>query len=130
MPNEIIAVGIDGSPRSHDALAFALTEAELRDASVLLVTSWPRADDLDGPRRAEEIQREALSAHPDPKQPISRQCSPGRPEDVLVRASEDAALVVLGSHGTESLRRSALGTVSEYVARMASCPVVVVPSPA
>jgi hypothetical protein len=36
-------------------------------------------------------------------------------------------LLVVGSHGTTSLRHAMLGSVSEACARMANCPVVVLP---
>lgn len=49
---------------------------------------------------------------------------------MLVAASEDADLVVMGSRGWGSLKRVALGSTSDHLVHHAACPVVVVPRPA
>lgn len=51
----------------------------------------------------------------------------GRPASVLTGASEDAGLVVVGSHGRSGMRRFMLGSVSAEVLHTASCPVAVIP---
>jgi nucleotide-binding universal stress UspA family protein len=53
----------------------------------------------------------------------------GRPEHVLVDASARATLLVVGAHGVRSIQHAALGSISEYTARLAYCPVVVIPAP-
>jgi nucleotide-binding universal stress UspA family protein len=57
----------------------------------------------------------------------------GEPGPAIVEAavSEEADLVVVGTHGRGSLGRLLIGSVSEYVVRNAPCPVLVVrPGPA
>lgn len=129
MPDELIVVGLDGSDRSHDALRFAVAEAALRQGSVEVITTW-REGDQDTREKAEQIQEQArngvLAGHSGP--PVAFQIIAGRPEEVLVNASTRASLVVIGAHGVQSIRRAALGSISEYVARLASCPVVVLPA--
>lgn len=47
-----------------------------------------------------------------------------------VAAEWHADLIVLGSHGKKGLRKFLLGSVAEYVARHASCSVLIVRTPA
>jgi nucleotide-binding universal stress UspA family protein len=58
---------------------------------------------------------------------VSRQVIEGSPAELLIYFSGRAQLMVLGSHSTESIRHSALGSVGEACVRLAECPVVVVP---
>lgn len=128
-PTAYLVVGLDGSERSHDALGFALEEARLRQATVRVLTTW----DGGGESRAqsEQIQQEArtkvLGDH-DGNPPVEFDLVEGRPEVVLVNESARAVMLVIGAHGVQSIRRAALGSISEYVARMATCPVVVIPA--
>lgn len=132
MPNELIVVGLDGTDRSHDALRFAITEARLRGGSVEAITAWHDGQGTEGLERAEGIQEEARTAvlgDQDGEPPVSFQVVAGRPEHVLVDASSRATLLVVGAHGVRSIRHTALGSISEYTARLAYCPVVVIPAP-
>jgi nucleotide-binding universal stress UspA family protein len=52
----------------------------------------------------------------------------GLPAAELIEASQDAELVVVGSHGAGRLRRLMLGSVSAQVSQHARCPVVVIPA--
>lgn len=132
MPNELLVVGMDGSERSHDALRFAIDEARLRGGSVEVITTWHEDQGVDGLEKAKRIQEQArttvLGDH-DGEPPVSFQVVAGRPEHVLVDASSRATLLVVGSHGVQSIRHAALGSISEYTARLAYCPVVVIPAP-
>ena len=53
----------------------------------------------------------------------------GDARDVLVKASEHAALLVVGSRGAGPVREVLLGSVSSYCVHHAICPVVVVRAP-
>jgi nucleotide-binding universal stress UspA family protein len=50
----------------------------------------------------------------------------GKPRDVLVRHSAHADLLVLGARGRGSLAAMLLGSVSDYCAQHAHCPVMIV----
>jgi nucleotide-binding universal stress UspA family protein len=52
----------------------------------------------------------------------------GEPVDQLLDQSAAAELLVVGRHGTSGLVHSALGGVGDTCARLATCPVVIVPS--
>lgn len=130
----VIVVGVDGSPGSLRAMRWAIGEARLRGSAIEAVTVWrPNSHGAGTPRAAEDLQlrvvREAV-AELSPEPLISEEIEMGAPEEVLVRRSERASLLVIGSHGVGSARHAALGSTSEYCSRMASCPVVVLPMPA
>jgi nucleotide-binding universal stress UspA family protein len=132
MPNELLVVGLDGTDRSHDALRFAIAEARLRGGSVEIITAWKEEQGADGLEKAQQIQEQARAAvlgDHDGEPPVSFQVVAGRPEHVLVDASSRATLLVVGAHGVRSIRHTALGSISEYTARLAYCPVVVIPAP-
>ncbi|MGW1680229.1 universal stress protein [Saccharopolyspora sp. NPDC002376] len=50
---------------------------------------------------------------------------PGEAADALLREGQDAALVVVGSHGRGLIRRTLLGSVSHAVVNRAQCSVAV-----
>lgn len=50
------------------------------------------------------------------------------PAEVLIEASEDADLLVLGSRGTGGFPRLLMGLVSSQLTHHAHCPVVIVPA--
>ena len=143
-----IVVGVDGSPVSADALRWAAAEARLRGARLQVVHAWtfipPTAigdpgliavpsGDLVGQLDAEEasagagldaVIAEALG--PTPDVPLESTLVEGDAGDVLVAASRDADLVVVGSHGRSGFRAALVGSVSRHVVDHAECAVVVV----
>jgi len=137
----MIVVGVDGSEGSRRALRWAFAEALLRRCGVEVITAWPSrgtsghlsADEATEQRRkAAELQRHAIDGvRREVETPPATSCEVVRGDviDVLVRASERADLLVVGSHGISSLRHAGLGSVSEACVRLAECPSVVVPAP-
>jgi len=139
MSTSVIVVGIDGSDGSRRALRWAMTEASVRKGTVEVVTAWPsrdlvaKAEFLDAgeaQRTAAALQQrvidEELEHFANP--PIlSYQVVHGDPVEALLLASANADLLVVGSHNTSSIAHVMLGSVSEACARMAECPVVVLP---
>lgn len=126
-----ILVGSDGSTGSKRALEWAAEEAVLRDAEVqVVIVVDPDQSSVTSRARADEAQRmveeaaSGLAGRPS----ITTRVETGAPVDVLTMLSEQADLLVLGSHGTSSLIHSALGSVSDACARLAACPVVVLPA--
>jgi nucleotide-binding universal stress UspA family protein len=61
---------------------------------------------------------------------VIRTVLPGSAAPTLVEVSEDAALLVVGSHGRTGWRKLMLGSVADAVVQHATCPVVVVRLPA
>jgi nucleotide-binding universal stress UspA family protein len=104
-----IVVGIDGSPESALAAAVAFSLGERFGAQV-----WPVAS-----TSGKEIDLDAVRAIATGVVLDKR-----RPVDVLVTASRDSNLLVVGSRGLHGL--AALGSVSERVAHRAACSVLVV----
>jgi nucleotide-binding universal stress UspA family protein len=138
-----IIVGIDGSDHSQRALEWAVHEAAIRDAPLTVITVYqavaglwggpmlyPQDSGLSARARedAEEATEKAM-ANAGGARPASvtvREIR-GIPAEELVRASEDADMVVVGSRGTGGFARLLLGSVSSQVVHHAHCPVVVVP---
>jgi nucleotide-binding universal stress UspA family protein len=60
---------------------------------------------------------------------VQRTVLPGGPSVTLVEVSDDADMLVVGSHGRSGLSRLMLGSVAMACVNHASCPVVVVRSP-
>ena len=107
-----IVVGIDGSPESAAALAAASTLHDRLGGTLsqLVATGGKRVDPA-----------AVSAAHPAVEE------ARGKPVDVLVKASHDVDLLVIGSRGKHGVR--ALGSVSERVAHQARCSVLVVRQP-
>jgi len=138
----MIVVGVDGSKCSHSALRFALEEARIRKARLRVVVVWhvplaaygagwapppPRLTE-DSEAAAKEVLEEALGAVKEDGgsveiEPVVRE---GQPANVLVEASADAELLVVGSRGRGGFRELMLGSVSQQCAHHARCPVTIV----
>jgi nucleotide-binding universal stress UspA family protein len=124
---EMIVVGVDGSDGGRRALLFALREAQLRHCSVEAVRVARSEDDValsDYELWADIVaMRQQLPGAPG----VSLRVFVGDPAEILIERSETAVLLVVGSHGTNSLIHSAMGSVSNACAQLAHCPVVVLP---
>ncbi len=140
-PGRDILVGVDASPKGADALAFAYEEASLREVGITALHAYrfpasgepgdmlPLVYD-DKTLRAEEDEAiaEALAGFADryPDVRVNREVVRDRPAHALVRASESASLVVVGSRGRGGFTGLLLGSVSQALLRHAACPVAVV----
>jgi len=134
----IVVVGVDGSAASDEALRCAHEEARLRGALLRVVLAWSYLDQPGGrdfdPHFSEDDARAVLDdiirrviGTTDVKVVHRVVCD--RPGPALVSESDDADVVVVGTHGKGWIRGIVLGSVSQYVLHNASCPVIVVPSP-
>lgn len=138
-----IVVGVDGSEASIAALYWAndLATAQ-RLASLHVVTAWIHDAMLDDDSvsknlaeagKAHREQLEALVAKTlgdRPGCPITCEAIEGDPADVLVKAAQDATMLVLGSHGAGKLLHLLVGSVSGACLRHATCAVTIIPPPA
>jgi nucleotide-binding universal stress UspA family protein len=134
-----VVVGVDGSDVSSAALAWATRFASLesRPLSVVHACGLPAAmtdfeDLLASERGLRSIGRkitaeaEAEARLNDPGLAVSSTVVMGSPGNVMVEASETAALVVVGARGRGAIASVLLGSVSGQVTREGHCPVVVV----
>ncbi|MET8764273.1 universal stress protein [Lentzea sp. NPDC004782] len=135
-----VVVGVDGSPAARAALRWAVEDAGRRGCRVDAVWAWhPDYGGMIGPLPAEVVQamspqaleaaaRKALDAAVEGFEgaDIRPVLVEGDARDVLVKASEEAELLVVGNRGHGTLVGAILGSVSAHCVHHASCPVVVV----
>ena len=133
----LIVVGMDGSAGSREALQWAVAHAELSGAAVQAVMAWqlpevysmaPRDYEADARHELQTAIENALG--PDQRSHVPSQVVAGRPGHVLVDASRNAQLLVVGSHGHGELIGKFIDSVSAHCVYHAGCPVVVVRHPA
>jgi nucleotide-binding universal stress UspA family protein len=134
-PAPRVVVGVDGTT-SAAALDLAVSAAAQRGLPVIAVHAWTpdRPADLEGSCGPVELSEAGARAVLDRAvagcAPCGLRLEPrlvcGDPVTALVRESEGAALVVVGSRGRGTVRATAFGSVSRAVARRVRCPVVVV----
>ncbi len=149
-----VIVGVDGSAGSMEALRWALAEARLREAPLLVVHAWSYtyADGTGGGysamggfgsfsalgvdvgdlhRAAGELVQNAIDnvARGTEGVEIQRRVVQGNAADVLVDAAGPDDLLVVGSRGYGGFTGLLLGSVSQRCVHRAACPVVVVHAP-
>ncbi len=139
-----IVVGIDGSQGARRALEWAVAEASLRDAHLVVVHAWlePAAVAVGSvitaggvepeifEQTAERTMADVLGAVDTTALPqgIERHVVAGAPARALLDAAKDADLLVVGSRGLGGFSGLLLGSVSQQVAHHATCPVVIIPT--
>lgn len=139
---ELVVVGVDGSPASAMAMAWAARYARAMGATVRAVLAWHYpaaagpapigvapaavAGDIEQARR-EDLDKAIAATFGDPP---SVQVEPkvvyGHPSQVLIDESRDADLLVVGSRGHGGFTGMLLGSVSTHCVTHAACPVTVV----
>jgi nucleotide-binding universal stress UspA family protein len=119
-----IVVGLDGSPHSMTAFRWACAEAQRRTLPLRVVTVAPPVADLDAVTGAVAAQ---LRAHPDAE--ITLVTRAGEPGEALLEESVGCEALVLGQHGSATIRRRlpSLGSVSRWCVAHLTDPVVIVP---
>ena len=137
-----VVVGYDGSEHSNIAVDWAAAEAVSRGLPLTLVaaTTIPlegmrfggsvlSPDAIDDLLERLNVATEARAAESRAAHPgldIRVKVALGSPASVLVEASANADLVVLGSRGMGGFRGLLVGSVGVQVASSAACPVVVI----
>ena len=138
-----IIVGLDGSGHSQLALEWAMKEAAIRHTSLTVLTvdqavaGYYRGVAVDpaGPVRtaearqaAEEETDKALAGLEGPRpESVVVTAVHGFPVEELIKAADDADMIVLGSRGAGGFTRLLMGSVAGQVAQHAHCPVLIVP---
>ena len=133
-----IVVGLDASEDSLRALRWALDEAELREAELELVHSYPTPELVALPAvvtlpsdeqlrfAAEDIITEALERVGGPRGVhVTMVARPGGAATVLCEVAEGADLLVVGARGLGGFRGLLLGSVTHQVVAHSPCPVLV-----
>jgi nucleotide-binding universal stress UspA family protein len=140
-----IVVGIDGSHNASHALEWAMTEAAVRKAPLTVITVnsvpasyWTGAPvELPGDHdRVAEIRKTAEAAVAQcaeglgagRPESVTVNAMSGFPAKVLIDASSDADLIVVGTRGGGGFAPLVVGSVCNQVVHHAHCPVVVVPA--
>lgn len=136
-----VVVGVDGSPVSEHAIAFAAAEADLLREPLIAVNVWtpisaPRNSLMVMPQAYREGMEQGAhetlglslaglrSRYPDLE--IQQRVVEGFPSSVISGLAQTARLVVVGSHGRGAVRRFLLGSVShEVIQRLATVTAVV-----
>jgi nucleotide-binding universal stress UspA family protein len=133
----LIVVGVDGSESSIDALRWAGDQARLTGASVKVVATWEYPSSFgwapawppdwdpggDAQKALAQVVDEIFGS--DSGLDVRQEVIEGPPAPALVHASEKADLLVVGSRGHGEFAGMLLGSVSEFCATHASCPVVI-----
>lgn len=133
-----IVVGVDGSDRSKDALRWAAQQAELTGATLEAIAVWhdpgvsglaaanPR--ELGLSKLAEQTLAHAVDEVFGADHPawLRTRVVEGHAAQVLVDASADADLLVVGSHGHGRFVSALLGPVSTHCVHHARCPITVI----
>ncbi|OBG69356.1 MULTISPECIES: universal stress protein [unclassified Mycobacterium] len=131
-----VVLGIDGSPASEAATALAFDEASRRGVGLVALHVWSDVgvfpilgmDWHDREKEAQEILAERLAGWQErhPEVHVERKLFCDKPSEWLLKESEHAQLVVVGSRGRGGFPGMLLGSVSSAVAQSARVPVVVV----
>lgn len=133
-----VVAAFDGSQYAAAALRWAARYAALTGAELQPVIAWRWPTDYGGPMPvqadydpqgyARQVLEDALgpirSDHPDLKiEPVVAQ---GPPAPALIKLSEQAELLVVGTRGHGGFMGMVIGSVSQHCVTHAHCSVVVV----
>jgi nucleotide-binding universal stress UspA family protein len=148
MSEQVVVVGVDGSPGSYTALRWALghvgrTGGQLRAVRCFRPVSMPRWEaevtgkpvpasaeqQVQAQRELDQVVEAALLRVTSQAAPVAvqRRVVHGLAGPALVAEAGGAALLVVGSHGYRRFHKLIHGSVNAYCIRHASCPVLVIP---
>jgi nucleotide-binding universal stress UspA family protein len=136
-----VVVGVDGSPASEAAIAFAFEAASTREVPLTAVMTWTDflVDSAYNQSRlaidwaqVEEDERRLLAQrlagwqekYPDVR--VDRVVLRDRPVRALLRLAENAQLLVVGTHGKGGFSGMLLGSTSQALVYHSPCPLAVV----
>ncbi|HPU13945.1 MAG TPA: universal stress protein [Aeromicrobium sp.] len=142
MSTNRIVVGLDDSPAGRAALAWAAAEAELRGAELKIFHVWQidmsiamaateipwKIYEDDARTSAATLLEETIGSVDAAGNPRAVEVVQGAPGPVLVEASRDADLLVVGTQVHTGISRVLFGSVSHYCLTHAASAVVAVPA--
>jgi nucleotide-binding universal stress UspA family protein len=138
-----IIVGVDGSVHSRKALEYAAKEAVAHHTSLTVLTVHQAVRDVygsvanygDDPSLTEKARQaaqaetdEVLASLSERPESVTVTAVHGLPADELVKASDGADMLVMGSRGAGGFARLVLGSVATQTSHHANCPVLIVPA--
>lgn len=132
-----IVVGCDGSESSDRAVAWAADQSQRCGLDLEVLHAWEhphrvtqssahRGADIAQVDAATVVERAVNLARVRSAGVVTQLLVEDSAEHELLRASDNAALIVVGSRGRSGFRSMVLGSVTLAVTARASCPVVVV----
>jgi nucleotide-binding universal stress UspA family protein len=137
-----IFVGVDGSTHSRTALDWAMREAGIRRAPLTVITvhevaasGWGGSLEFPADEVLREEEKKAVQEMVNKAAAQLGDAAPtnttvqaliGQPATLLIEASKDADLLVVGSRGSGGFARLLLGSVSTQLAEHAQVPVTIV----
>lgn len=134
-----VVAGVDGTPQSLRAVAWAAAAAARRHAPLRVVNAFGIPDAFTGEtippqdwlgarrRESEAVVREAVEvAGKQPELVTERESTAEAPIPLLLRLSEDARLMVVGSAGRGVLGDLLIGSAALALTARARCPVAVI----
>jgi len=138
-----IVVGIDGSAESKAVLSAAFDEAAVRNARLDVIhvlyvhsaaegvpdrTAALAVAKSDANDSITELLADAVSQYPQVK--VRTDFPAGYPAEILINASTEASMLVMGSHGVGGFADMRLGSIAHAVVHHARCPVMLLRRPA
>jgi nucleotide-binding universal stress UspA family protein len=132
-----VVVGVDGSASSLEAVGWAGDYAASTGASIELVAAWawpqsygwaiPLPEGFDPAADARRVLSESSASLREghPALSVKTTAVEGHPAQVLVEISRGASLLVVGSRGHGEFSGMLIGSVSEFCAARAHCPVLI-----
>jgi nucleotide-binding universal stress UspA family protein len=136
-PTGRIVVGIDGSPESKTVLSMAFDEASVRKIGLdVLRVVYVHSEAEGVPNRAAALATarseasESMThlladvAHQYPDVDVRTQLPVGYPAEILIKASSQASMLVMGSHGAGGFADMGLGSIAHALVQHARCPLL------
>ncbi len=129
-PPARIVVGVDGSEASQRALAWAVSQARLTNATLVPLSVMSAGDHSHRNTAMASLRAAAEAAGSEvPRSvPVQPEVRTGQPARALIAAAAEAALLVIGPTGRGGLASMLLGSTTSQVVGQATRPVVVVRS--
>ena len=131
-----VLLGVDGSHAAEAAAAWAFDEAWRRGVALIALHAWSDVgvfpilgmDWRTYQHQGEELLAQRLASWQEryPDVHVSRRLVCDTPARWLLEESQNAQMVVIGSHGRGGFGGALLGAVSSAVAQLAKVPVIVV----
>ncbi len=125
MRHKPLVVGIDGTPAAEVAIKWAAAEAASLDTQLRLIHAVVPGSKAS--TAADVVYDSIALAHQvAPEVAVDSRLESGAPSTILVKASGESELVVIGSRGLGVMLGALVGSIGLDLAANARCPVIVV----